>query len=166
MALKRTGIFTSTPRDNEESTSYKKIEPWDEVHSVPSSLSSPSSPPGPAAQGNNRRFTPDTGSEDDSDEEDEVFEKDGSEEYELSEGVRGRREDEESRSSGEHHISRSRRRRRPLYTAEEEKNVVRKFDRKLVVFVAILYLLAFLDRSSTSFIFLSISLPIVMETAC
>lgn len=37
-----------------------------------------------------------------------------------------------------------------LYTAEEEAAVVRKFDRRLVLFVALLYLLSFLDRSSMS----------------
>ncbi|EPS32731.1 hypothetical protein PDE_07691 [Penicillium oxalicum 114-2] len=37
---------------------------------------------------------------------------------------------------------------RPRFTAEEEKQVVRKFDRKLVPFLALLYLLAFLDRSN------------------
>lgn len=36
------------------------------------------------------------------------------------------------------------------YTAEEEAAVVRKFDRKLVAFVALLYMFSFLDRSSTS----------------
>lgn len=36
------------------------------------------------------------------------------------------------------------------YTAEEERGVVRKFDRRLVLFVALLYLLSFLDRSSMS----------------
>ena len=35
-----------------------------------------------------------------------------------------------------------------LYTPDEEKAVVRKFDRRLVVFVALLYMLSFLDRSS------------------
>lgn len=35
-----------------------------------------------------------------------------------------------------------------LYTPDEERAVVRKFDRKLVVFVAGLYMLSFLDRSS------------------
>lgn len=35
-----------------------------------------------------------------------------------------------------------------VYTAEEERAVVRKFDRRLVLFVALLYLLSFLDRSS------------------
>lgn len=34
------------------------------------------------------------------------------------------------------------------YTSEEEREVVRKFDRRLVPFLAFLYLLAFLDRSS------------------
>lgn len=33
-------------------------------------------------------------------------------------------------------------------TAEEERQVVRTFDRKLVPFLALLYLLSFLDRSS------------------
>ena len=51
----------------------------------------------------------------------------------------------------------SRRRRRPsgstvasfqLYTPDEELAVRRKFDRKLVLFVTLLYLLSFLDRSS------------------
>lgn len=42
-----------------------------------------------------------------------------------------------------------------LYTPDEEKAVVRKFDRKLVLFVALLYMLSFLDRSSMfSFSFL------------
>lgn len=36
------------------------------------------------------------------------------------------------------------------YTAVEERAVVRKFDRRLVLFVALLYMLSFLDRSSMS----------------
>ncbi len=36
-----------------------------------------------------------------------------------------------------------------LYTPDEEQAVVRKFDRRLVMFVALLYMLSFLDRSST-----------------
>ena len=36
-----------------------------------------------------------------------------------------------------------------LYTPDEEMAVRRKFDRKLVLFVALLFLLSFLDRSST-----------------
>jgi hypothetical protein len=35
-----------------------------------------------------------------------------------------------------------------LYTPDEERAVVRKFDRRLVLFVHLLYLLSFLDRSS------------------
>ncbi|KAI6352750.1 hypothetical protein MCOR25_009318 [Pyricularia grisea] len=35
-----------------------------------------------------------------------------------------------------------------LYTANEEKVIVRKFDRNLVVFIALMYMLAFLDRSN------------------
>ena len=37
------------------------------------------------------------------------------------------------------------------YTAEEERAVVGKFDRRLVLFVAFLYMLSFLDRSSSSY---------------
>jgi hypothetical protein len=48
--------------------------------------------------------------------------------------------------SGSHHVPVSR-----SYTVEEEKRVVRKFDRRLTLFVACLYMLAFLDRSSESF---------------
>lgn len=36
-----------------------------------------------------------------------------------------------------------------LYTFEEEQAVLRKFDRRLVLFIAFLYMLGFLDRSST-----------------
>lgn len=36
-----------------------------------------------------------------------------------------------------------------LYTPDEERSVIRKFDRWLVLFVALLYMLSFLDRSST-----------------
>lgn len=36
----------------------------------------------------------------------------------------------------------------PKYTPEEENEVVRRFDRRLVPFLALLYLLSFLDRSS------------------
>ena len=38
-----------------------------------------------------------------------------------------------------------------LYTPDEEKAVIKRFDRRLVLFVALLYMLSFLDRSSTSF---------------
>jgi hypothetical protein len=35
-----------------------------------------------------------------------------------------------------------------LYTPDEERAVIRKFDKRLVLFVALLYMLSFLDRSS------------------
>ncbi|KAL9072975.1 MAG: hypothetical protein Q9161_003197 [Pseudevernia consocians] len=35
-----------------------------------------------------------------------------------------------------------------LYTPDEERSVIRKFDRRLVLFVALLYMLSFLDRSN------------------
>ncbi|KAJ4389751.1 hypothetical protein N0V93_007223 [Gnomoniopsis smithogilvyi] len=35
-----------------------------------------------------------------------------------------------------------------VYTADEERAIVRKFDQRLVLFVALLYLLSFLDRSN------------------
>ena len=37
-----------------------------------------------------------------------------------------------------------------LYTPDEERSVIKKLDRRLVLFVALLYMLSFLDRSSTS----------------
>ena len=37
------------------------------------------------------------------------------------------------------------------YTDQEEQAVIRKFDRRLVLFLAFLYLLSFLDRSSNNF---------------
>ena len=42
-----------------------------------------------------------------------------------------------------------------LYTPDEERAVIKKFDRKLVSFVSLLYMLSFLDRSSTSPTFIS-----------
>ena len=35
-----------------------------------------------------------------------------------------------------------------LYTPDEDRTVLKKLDRRLVVFMAFLYMLAFLDRSS------------------
>ena len=35
-----------------------------------------------------------------------------------------------------------------LYTPDEERSVIKKFDRRLVMFIALLYMLSFLDRSS------------------
>lgn len=41
-----------------------------------------------------------------------------------------------------------------LYTPDEEKSLLRKLDTRLVLFLALLYLLSFLDRSSTAFHYL------------
>jgi hypothetical protein len=101
-----------------------------------------------------KRLTPDTGSEDEYEDDDDVEgegeeEKDDEDEDGLLGRVKGKADAEEARSSDERLLRRRRRRRqRQLYTPEEEQAVVRKFDRKLVVFVALLYLLSFLDRSS------------------
>lgn len=38
------------------------------------------------------------------------------------------------------------------YTYEEEKTVLRKIDRKLILFLGFLYMLSFLDRSSIAFL--------------
>lgn len=37
-----------------------------------------------------------------------------------------------------------------LYTPDEEKNLLKKLDTRLVLFLALLYMLSFLDRSSTA----------------
>lgn len=101
------------------------------------------------ATGKPKRLTPDTGS--DGEDDDRVGGDEQSEWYELR-GVRVKHEEEEEEggAGGPRRRSRRRRQRRELYTAEEEQAVVRKFDRRLVVFVAGLYMLSFLDRSSMS----------------
>ena len=118
----------------------------------PSSSSTSSSAPG-IPEG--KRLTPDTGSDGESDEMDghgdgDGNEKDGSEEYELREGVKLKHEEDVGAGAGAGASGGRwrRRRKRHLYTAEEEQSVVRKFDKKLVVFLAVLYMLSFLDRSS------------------
>jgi hypothetical protein len=117
--------------------------------SASSSLSAAVTAPataGGSARKDGRRLTPESDSDDGDDDEggeessgDDEGAKDGREWYEMREGL-----GEGSREQG--HA----RRRRLLYTPDEERAVVRKFDRKLVVFMAVLYLLSFLDRSSTS----------------
>jgi len=63
-------------------------------------------------------------------------------------------EEEEEGEDGKYHDRRGRRasvstvHSYQLYTSDEERAVVKKFDRKLVLFVALLYMLSFLDRSS------------------
>lgn len=42
-----------------------------------------------------------------------------------------------------------------FYTPDEEKSVIKTFDRRLVLFIALLYMLSFLDRSSKYFLLLN-----------
>ena len=42
------------------------------------------------------------------------------------------------------------------WTEQEEKAIIKKFDRRLALFMALLYLMSFLDRSSQSFRFWSL----------
>jgi hypothetical protein len=124
------------------------------TRSSASSSEASSSPPGATTVRGGRRLTPDTGSEDEDEDELEVghgqMRKPDHEEYELQEGIRGKEGNEgPARRLSDGCESSLRRQRRQLYNPEEERSVVRKFDRKLVVFLAGLYLLSFLDRSST-----------------
>lgn len=58
-------------------------------------------------------------------------------------------DDENTHDSAEELEGKDRRRQsRPKFSLEEEREVVKVFDRRLVPFLALLYLLAFLDRSS------------------
>ncbi|KAG6004425.1 hypothetical protein E4U21_001093 [Claviceps maximensis] len=93
-------------------------------------------------------------SDDDGDDYDLRSEVGGSETYEMiaaggydggDGGGRARRVDEERgrRLSGGSSVASF-----ELYTPDEEAAVRRKFDRKLVLFVALLYMLSFLDRSN------------------
>lgn len=52
--------------------------------------------------------------------------------------------EKEFRAARRHPLSSS----RTAYTADEERRVVKRFDRRLVIFLALLYLLSFLDRSN------------------
>jgi hypothetical protein len=52
---------------------------------------------------------------------------------------------------------------KPRYTPDEEGAVVRKLDRKLVLFVALLYMLSFLDRSSESRLRLVTKSPVAIR---
>ncbi len=53
-----------------------------------------------------------------------------------------------------------------LYTPDEERAVVRKLDRRLVVFVSLLYMASFLDRSSALLPVLSFPLPASTLSCC
>ncbi|KND87861.1 putative transporter [Tolypocladium ophioglossoides CBS 100239] len=94
--------------------------------------------------------------DDDDDDEDLRSEVGGSEAYELVSERDASRERINGRVD-EALVGRRRRRQRPgassaarfqLYTPDEDLAVRRKFDRKLVLFVALLFMLSFLDRSN------------------
>ncbi|EFX04014.1 major facilitator superfamily transporter [Grosmannia clavigera kw1407] len=89
------------------------------------------------SQSSTRLLTPDGSDEKDEADVDEEEEEDGRVHVELQRLHQTRRR---RPSSGRHG--------RLAYTAEEERAVVRKFDRRLVLFVALLYMLSFLDRSN------------------
>ena len=84
---------------------------------------------------------------------------DTSEAYELQDRRQGEYPSDDDEKDGTTQASQKTRRKRraaststaasfTLYTPDEERAVVRKFDRRLVLFVALLYMLSFLDRSS------------------
>lgn len=66
------------------------------------------------------------------------------------EALNRRRDDEndDDDNDGAHDCTSSLSSPKALYTVHEEKAIVRKFDRHLVLLIALMYLLAFLDRSS------------------
>ena len=105
----------------------------------------------------NARLTPNSDSEDSDLEIGELGEsfrlqprrKDGEKRGELDEEEEDDDEDVWYRDNGHRRGSMSTVQSYQLYTPDEERAVVRKLDRKLVLFVALLYMLSFLDRSST-----------------
>jgi hypothetical protein len=98
------------------------------------------------------RLTPDSDSEDSDLEMGELgesFKLQKREETEVDHAVEDEDEDEESYRDGpRRRASVSTVQSYQLYTPDEERAIVRKFDRRLALFVALLYMLSFLDRSS------------------
>ncbi|TAQ84505.1 hypothetical protein B7494_g7167 [Chlorociboria aeruginascens] len=110
----------------------------------------------PASSSSNAHLTPDSDSDDS-----ELDMVDGRESFKLqykrtkdAEKAAETIEDDSDEGEEEYHDSARRRtsvsttQSYQLYTPDEERAVVRKFDRKLVLFVALLYMLSFLDRSN------------------
>lgn len=122
----------------------------------PSTYGKMHSPPLSNSSSSNARLTPDANSDSDSDLEMEQ----GGESYKMTSqaGRPAAGDDEDEEEDDDDDSEKYGRRRRgtsistvqsfQLYTPDEERAVVRKFDRKLVLFVALLYMLSFLDRSS------------------
>ena len=107
--------------------------------------------------GETARFTPDTDS--DMEDEDELDMREGGQNFKMkrlapesSKGLNTLDDIGEDEEDMEHIHLRSRRRASTqsfeLYTPDEEKAVVRQFDKRLVLFMALLYMLSFLDRSN------------------
>lgn len=118
----------------------------------------------------NTRLTPDSGSDSEDGlafELDELGENQKLERHQQDAAKNTESDDEIGAEVDEFHNRRRRRtgssaeKRYQMYTTEEERAVVRKFDRKLVVFVALLYMLSFLDRSSKNS-----TLLVAILTAC
>jgi len=144
----RTGTGTAAQEDHHGPTSgsshegsgYRHVDDNDRLEppTQPSTSTSASSPLLQGEWADGGQYTPQMGSDVEGDE----YKDDGDEEA--------------GRDAARRHIrgrqSAAPRWRSPRnwFTQEEEQAVVRKFDRKLAVFVAGLYLLAFLDRSSMS----------------
>lgn len=142
------------------------IQPF---HRVPATDDGPELSPN-SSSNNTTRLTPDSGSDGSGDEEDldlDLEELGEGESYKMQRRGRGDaekgllrdRDGEDEDGDDEQEFSGGRMRRRrasvstvqsyQLYTPDEERAVVKKFDRRLVLFVALLYMLSFLDRSST-----------------
>ncbi len=67
---------------------------------------------------------------------------------EISDSVHNEEVEEVDDEKIQSRRTRERRESFTLYTQDEERAVTRKLDRRLVLFVALLYMLSFLDRSS------------------
>lgn len=120
------------------------------LHIVPAPTSDELSPH--SSSTSNARLTPDSDSEDS-----DLDLGESGESIRLQRRVQDlekRGDDDEESEEEEYHVRSARRtsvsttHSYQLYTPDEERAVVKKFDRKLVLFVALLYMLSFLDRSS------------------
>lgn len=84
-------------------------------------------------------FTPESDSEEDLDQPDHVIRM-----KKLSRDDAGEHGEEEALFLPQHDAEQT----FELYTPDEDKAVLKKLDRRLVLFMALLYMLSFLDRSS------------------
>jgi hypothetical protein len=133
-----------------------KLQPQDANPLLPSTETSPSS-----SSPTNTRLTPNSNSDDDDTDSDLELQESG-ESYQMrSRGEKGAGYDSDDFEGVGYADDFLERRRASvstvqsyqLYTPDEERAVVKKFDRRLVLFVALLYMLSFLDRSSMFLVF-------------